>query len=97
MFDWFFAWWTARRMKLRDRGKVQAVRISEDEMTVQLCPKSRTRLRIGIDEENNTVTYCWRCEIIYVPDDEPPPKGKEPVPEPQEQTPTNVVPFRKSA
>lgn len=105
MFEGIHAFFAARRMKLRHKGKTKKEFKRFDGGAIVYehfaCPKCITWLRIGITENRHAVLFCWKCEIIYDPESPPPPKSKEPIPKEEEKIEAkgNVIPFpnRRSA
>lgn len=104
MFDYPWIVLAARRMGLRDKGRVQSLfkHLDEDGFpwsTTRVCCTCATRIRIGIEKRTGwAVKYCWRCEVKWPVGPTPPPQEKEPIPVP-EQKAANVIPFpgKKSA
>lgn len=70
MFDFIFAKNGARKLGLRDRGKVRPIgyyKKGELCSSILVCGICNTVLRVGITKEENyerAVRYCWRCEQI---------------------------------
>lgn len=102
MFDYPWIVLAARRMGLRDKGRIQSsfshIDACGDEWRwTTRCRVCKTRVRIGIERQTgSTWVYCWRCETKgdCVPTSLP--TGKEPVPEQTEATGT-PFPRKKNA
>lgn len=61
MISWIKMKLTAQRLGIRDRGNIKSFFERGREM-VTIHPPCNTRLRIGINSNGDTVTWCWRCE-----------------------------------
>ncbi len=75
MFEWLRARRAAKRLGLRDRGRVGTRHIFNKEshfmQPVEICcERCMSRIRIGINKQGQAEEYCWRCESIIR---EPPP------------------------
>ena len=70
MFEWLRARRAAKRLGLRDRGRVDAWYMldthSNSMVPIEIrCERCACWIRIGINKEEKAVQYCWRCvEII---------------------------------
>jgi hypothetical protein len=67
--DFFKIYFSARRMGLRDKGIVQPKYLDDIHQTVCVCLSCQTAVRIGVQKNNDSVHYCWRCETIFLDDD----------------------------
>lgn len=81
MIEWIRALFAARRLELRDRGKIKAEWITHEDGYIGRRTwahvSCNTRMRIGIKNER-TVRWCWRCEqILGIVDRVSPPPGAE--------------------
>lgn len=63
--DFLKIYFSARRMGLRDKGKVEL-----RQGIVYTCTACRTRIRIGIQKNKGPAYYCWRCELIFPEDND---------------------------
>jgi len=86
----FGKWRSARRMGLRDKGKMETWLDENEEPVGWIHMFCKTRIRIGISQGGEPVQYCWRCEVI-LPDSPPNPKGREDLPEPSVPLSTQAV------
>ncbi|HEY4477379.1 MAG TPA: hypothetical protein VJB56_02020 [Candidatus Paceibacterota bacterium] len=75
MFDWVWAYFAARRLGLRDRGKIQKTYLAFHgdwtEWKILVCKNCNTRIRIGLTKTSEVVRWCWRCEVIIAGDGGP--------------------------
>ena len=76
MIEWFRARKAAKRLQLRDRGQIQPY-MENDGWRVVIHPFCYTRVRIGINGKWKAVRYCWRCEVIFLADENPDDEGDE--------------------
>ena len=63
MFEWFWAYFASRRLKLRDRGPCE-IFVRDGKPVVWAHSSCQTRVRIGITAAAGACKYCWRCEEI---------------------------------
>ncbi len=76
MFSWFSALLAARRLHLRDKGKMPLFIGDDGELYGRTHRMCSTRLRVGIATNRVAVGYCPRCEYIL-------PRVGQPAPPPQ--------------
>lgn len=70
MFEWLRARRAAKRLGLRDRGRVDTWYILDTHSNSMqpielLCERCATRIRIGINKQDRAVQYCWRCCEVF--------------------------------
>ncbi len=94
---YLFIWKAAKRLKLRDKGMVQAF-MDNGTLKGWMHSFCNTRFRIGINKEGQAVQYCWRCEFISPEPYGSDPKGRDSIPSIEKTSSeikeSTVLPFR---